>query len=223
MPFYDDQNMHHPSGLSNEDQKEGRMPSDYDCLAAQRSHLGGASDNAGGNQSHYGHITTPNDGYAAAGYLSGQTGYSDGSNDGTQMPSLPAVGMTRTSLYFPPNEDPETPHAISSKITPSDSFQSVGTTDHINPIYRRSQYFSEAPSIAPLEGLSSVSGSSESSTTSAYQSTDRPIPARSAFQMFSEAKRGDIMRLTGPNGKVRFALFIMLLIVVHGTSCITLF
>ena len=103
------------------------------------------------------------------------------------MPSLPTAGMAR-SPYFQPNEVPQTSHRIVSKITPSDSFN---TNDHRNSVYQESSYYAAAPAISPLIGLS-ASGSSESSTAST-----RPAPARSAFMMFSEAKRGEIMRRVG--------------------------
>ena len=99
------------------------------------------------------------------------------------MPNLPTDRMAKSPHFRP----------IVSKITPSDSFN---TNDHHQSVYQESSYFAEAPSITPLIGLS-ASGSSESSTAST-----RPTPARSAFMMFSEAKRGEIMRRVGSSGNV---------------------
>jgi hypothetical protein len=204
MSFYKDEYKCHPCTLG--DDKSGKMPNDSNHLAEQPSYLAHASHRGArwlptngrsvSNQSHPGYAS-----YSVEDYLSNQASYAN--EDAAQvMPSLPAIGTTATRLYFPPNEEPETPHGIASKIASSDSFQSTGTNDHVNPIYRKSSYFSEAPSIAHVEGLASASGSSESSTMSAQQATGRPMPARSAFMMFSEAKRGEVVRMAEPNGKV---------------------
>lgn len=62
----------------------------------------------------------------------------------------------------------------------TDSFQSIGTNEY--------------------QGVSAT-GSSES--TSSLKSYDRPAPAKSAFMLFSEAKRVEIMRRATSSGKVR--------------------
>lgn len=184
-----DQYKYHPLNQGDEDRKGVQVPNDCGS-PIDRSYLTASSwllphGTADGHES-YENISTPNgDEYPAQEYHSAHSG-----SDSNEMPSLPCADVMRTGLYLPPT----------SNVTPSDSFQSLSMNEHANPIYRRSQYFSEAPPIAPIEGLSSVS--SESTTTSTYNPESRPVPARSAFIMFSEATREEIMRRAGPNGKV---------------------
>ena len=69
----------------------------------------------------------------------------------------------------------------------------------VNTIYQQSPYFSEAPGIGTRS-----SGSSESSSAS---TTARPIPARSAFMCFSEA-RGNEIAAKGAGSKVRVVIVV---------------
>ena len=70
----------------------------------------------------------------------------------------------------------------------------------VNTIYQQSPYFSEAPGIGTRS-----SGSSESS--SASTTTARPIPARSAFMCFSEARGNEIVA-KGAGSKVRVVIVV---------------
>jgi len=151
----------------------------------------GKEENKNGNVS-YSEIPSLSNGYSSGGNLS-HKGYNE---IHAEMPSLLPVGPTR-NLHPSPIDEPDTSSAIATKISPSDSFHSTGTIGHRDPIYRNSPYYSEAPSISPLEGYSE-SGSSESSS-STYRPCDRPIPPRSAFMMFSHIKREEIMRMAGPS------------------------
>lgn len=204
MSFYKDEYKCRP--CTRGDGETGNMPNDSSNLAErQPSYLAHAAYRGAGwlptnGQSRPGYAN-----YSVGDYLSSQAGYVN-EDAARAMPDLPAIGSIGTQLYFPPKEESETPHGIASKITSSDSFQSTGTNEHVNPIYRKSPYFSEAPSISHVDGLNSTSGSSESSTMSTYHASGRPVPARSAFMMFSDAKRGEIVRMAETNGKVRVCI-----------------
>ena len=75
---------------------------------------------------------------------------------------------------------PPLPPVAALAVTPAGQ----SPRDPTNTIYHNSPYYSEAPN------LGTGSGSSESSTSTA--DTSRPVPAKSAFMCFSEAKGKEI-------------------------------
>ena len=126
---------------------------------------------------------------------------------------LPAANTlancTRKSPYFsPPPPLPPVPaardpsKAATLTVSPNDRHESSSKT-----IYQQSPYSSEAPA------LGAGSGSSESSTASTTTSTftsatttnnTRPVPARSAFMCFSQAKGEAIKARKGKGSKGGF-------------------
>lgn len=111
---------------------------------------------------------------------------------------------TQTSPYFglpPPPLMPPLPPPGSWTVTPNDA---VTRNKSSSTIYQQSPYFSDAPT---LLGTCS-GGSSESSTTPTTATACRPVPAKSAFMCFSDAKSENIQEKMGPHSKVRFSIII---------------
>jgi hypothetical protein len=101
----------------------------------------------------------------------------------------------QSSPYFGP-PPPPLPPLDSWTVSPNNN-AAVRNESSWTPstIYQQSPYFSDAPA---LQG----SGSSESSTTSTNAAVCRPVPAKSAFMCFSDAKSEDIRETMGPDTKV---------------------
>ena len=87
---------------------------------------------------------------------------------------------------------PPLPPVPASKVSPGD----LGA-ESAAAVYRHSPYYSDAPN------LGAGSGSSESTASSGAASAGgRPVPARSAFMCFSQAKGKEIAQRAGAEGKV---------------------
>ena len=108
---------------------------------------------------------------------------------------LPAANTlancTRKSPYFspppplPPVPAARDPSATTLTVSPNDRHQSSSTT-----IYQQSPYLSEAPALGVGSGSSESSTASTTTTSTSVTTTNntRPVPARSAFMCFSQAK-----------------------------------
>lgn len=99
---------------------------------------------------------------------------------------------TVKSPYFSPSPPPLPPvpaETASAQQPPAESLQ-VSPGQEAKAIYQKSPYFSEAPSL----GLGDGGGGSSESTASTTISTDVhvPLPPKSAFMCFSEAKGNEI-------------------------------
>jgi len=125
--------------------------------------------------------------------------YSGYTGDHFQHVMHPA--SAQSSPYFGPPPPPLLPPDTWS-VSPKNA---VGRHDSTSStIYQSSPYFSDAPA---LRGSGSA-GSSESSTTSTTATVCRPVPAKSAFMCFTDAKREEIREKMGPHTKVRLSVMI---------------
>ena len=159
-----------------------------------------------GTFSHY-------DGYGG-GSLPALQSTTDFSNNspGRYTTSLPPNYYGRSELYnqvMPPSNtwksfNPPPPLPAVAEAAPAPSLTASPNNNNnnrqVNTIYQQSPYFSEAPGIGTRS-----SGSSESS--SASTTAARPIPARSAFMCFSEA-RGNEIAAKGAGSKVRVVIVV---------------
>jgi len=104
----------------------------------------------------------------------------------------PTSVITRDSPYF---TQPPLPPLQNPAVSPNDEPRKDSTSAIV---YQNSPYFSEAPN------LDTVTGSSESSSSSAGVA-NRPVPAKSAFMCFSEANGQAISdRIGTDEGKDRY-------------------
>jgi hypothetical protein len=106
------------------------------------------------------------------------------------------------SPYFcppPPPLPPPLPPPDFWTVSPNNSVARNESSSTSSTIYQHSPYFSDAPA---LMGTGS-GGSSESSTSSTMATVCRPVPAKSAFMCFSDAKSNEIREKMGPHTKVR--------------------
>lgn len=107
---------------------------------------------------------------------------------GSEMFNQIMSANARNNPYYnPPPPLPKVAAAPSLPISPNEPSES-------SKIYQGSPYLSEAPA------LGTGSGSSESSASTT--SVNRPVPARSAFMCFSDAKGKEISKAKGAGGKV---------------------
>jgi len=126
---------------------------------------------------------------------------------------LPAANTlancTRKSPYFSPPpplppvaaaRDPS-PAATTLTVSPNDRRESSSTT-----IYQQSPYLSEAPALGVGSGSSESSTASTTTTSTSVTTTNntRPVPARSAFMCFSQAKGEAIKARKGKGSKGGF-------------------
>lgn len=104
------------------------------------------------------------------------------------------------SPYFcppPPPLPPPLPPPDSWTVSPNNSVARNESSSTSSTIYQHSPYFSDAPHLLG----SGSGGSSESSTSSTMATVCRPVPAKSAFMCFSEAKSKAIREKMGPHTK----------------------
>lgn len=123
--------------------------------------------------------------------------YFNGGRYSSSMPDLP-IGASKSHRFADVDPNIDAHPAAASKVSPNDSFQASYDHQDQDPNYRKSSYFSEAPALDAYSSLS-TSGSSESSTTST--NAQRPLPAKSAFMCFSEARREGITLKLGAKSK----------------------
>ena len=126
---------------------------------------------------------------------------------------LPAANTlancTRKSPYFsPPSPLPPvaaardpSPAATTLTVSPNDRRESSSIT-----IYKQSPYLSEAPALGVGSGSSESSTASTTTTSTSVTTTNntRPVPARSAFMCFSQAKGEAIKARKGKGSKGGF-------------------
>lgn len=186
MSYYDDKYKCHPCDRDGVGHRNGQTTDDDDQLAEQQSYTTLASFRNGSWE----HLNRSNS------YGAGTREYQP-FFDNTSTPNQNYRGYSigpsfANHMDYDKREVAPMPSLPAVDMTrnfyspPSlnDSFQSTGMSDHQEV---------------------SASGSSES--TSSTKSFDRPAPARSAFMMFSDAKRVEIMGRAAQGGKVRVFYF----------------
>ncbi len=99
----------------------------------------------------------------------------------------------------PPPLPPPLPPPDSWTDSPNNSVARNESSSTSSTIYQHSPYFSDAPHLLG----SGSGGSSESSTSSVMATVCRPVPAKSSFMCFSDAKSEEIREKMGPHTKVR--------------------
>jgi len=127
--------------------------------------------------------------------------YSGYSSDHYQHVMHPS--SAQSSPYFGPPPPPLMPPDTWT-VSPNNAVGRIESLSTSSTIYQSSPYFSDAPA---LRGSGSA-GSSESSTTSTTATVCRPVPAKSAFMCFADAKREEIREKMGPHTKVRLSVMI---------------
>ena len=139
--------------------------------------------------------------------------YYGSSSESYNQEILPAANTlancTRKSPYFSPPpplppvpaaRDPS-PAAATLTVSPNDRCESSSKT-----IYQQSPYSSEAPALGAGSGSSESSTASTTATSTSATTTNntRPVPARSAFMCFSQAKGEAIKARKGKGSKGGF-------------------
>ena len=104
-------------------------------------------------------------------------------------PPAQVLPSLRKSPYFG-GHLPPLPPTQALTVSPADH------QEQSTKIYQYSPYFSEAPS------LDNGSGSSESTASTSSGKNSRPVPAKSSFMCFSEARKNEITARMGSTSRV---------------------